>query len=181
MREKTHTTAVVLIPPAELWPPIQAIRQQYDRHFRRWMPHITLLYPFRPRATFEGLAPAFAQVCGALAPFAVELADIQVFRHRREHYTLWLAPEPKDPLRQLQAALGGVVPDCDDVLRHRHGFTPHLSIGQIQGETEMAHLRQALQASWRPLTFTVQAISLIWRGEPPEDVFRVAQHVLLGR
>jgi 2'-5' RNA ligase superfamily len=53
MEQKTHQTAVVLIPPEAVWPPIQALRQQYDRHVRRWMPHITLLYPFRPREEFE--------------------------------------------------------------------------------------------------------------------------------
>jgi hypothetical protein len=41
--QKTHKTAVVVIPPDDLWAPIQALREKYDRHFRRWMPHITLL------------------------------------------------------------------------------------------------------------------------------------------
>ena len=47
MPNKTHTTAVVLIPPESVQPPIQAIRSVHDRNFLRWMPHITLLYPFR--------------------------------------------------------------------------------------------------------------------------------------
>ncbi|MBI5480461.1 MAG: 2'-5' RNA ligase family protein [Deltaproteobacteria bacterium] len=46
---KTHHTAVVIIPPGEIWGPIQAIRQRHDQQFHRWMPHITPLYPFRPR------------------------------------------------------------------------------------------------------------------------------------
>jgi 2'-5' RNA ligase len=180
MSGKTHTTAVVLIPPVELWPPIQAIRQQYDRHYRRWMPHITLLYPFRPRAEFEGLAEGFAKICRDLEPFNVALTEIRSFRHRRGQFTLWAAPEPAEPWRRLQAGLGSLVPDCHDVTRHRHGFTSHLSVGQVQGEAEMEHLRLALQATWRPLAFTAQAISLIWRGEPPDDVFRVAYRVTLG-
>src|SRR5262249_27220192 len=53
----THTTAVVVIPPADAWPPIQALRERYDRQFRRWMPHITLLYPFRPRAAWPAIIP----------------------------------------------------------------------------------------------------------------------------
>ena len=47
MDSATHTTAVVVIPPDDAWPPIQALRQRYDRQFRRWMPHITLLYDGR--------------------------------------------------------------------------------------------------------------------------------------
>ena len=48
MPVKTHHTAVVAMPPPEVWEPIQAIRRQHDRNVHRWMPHITLLYPFMP-------------------------------------------------------------------------------------------------------------------------------------
>ena len=63
MERKTFTTAVVLIPPGEVQPAIQAIRQVHDRHFKRWMPHITLLYPFRPHSEFDQLAERFASAC----------------------------------------------------------------------------------------------------------------------
>jgi hypothetical protein len=46
---KTHKTAVVIIPPEALWAPIQAVRKEHDRQFRRRMPHISLIYPFRPK------------------------------------------------------------------------------------------------------------------------------------
>lgn len=41
MPAKTHRTAVVAMPPPEVWEPIQAIRRQHDRNVQRWMPHIT--------------------------------------------------------------------------------------------------------------------------------------------
>jgi 2'-5' RNA ligase len=177
---KTFSTAAVLIPPDERWPPIQAVRRRHDRHLHRWMSHITLLYPFRPRAEFEALAPRLARACADIAPFRVELAEIRCFRHRRGDCTLWLAPGPSAPWRRLQAALAGVAPDCDDVARHRGGFTPHLSFGQTSDEAAMRALRDTLQAAWRPLAFTAQQIGLIWRGEPPDDVFRVGRTVALG-
>jgi 2'-5' RNA ligase len=177
---KTFTTAVVLIPPIEVQPAIQAIRQVHDRHFKRWMPHITLLYPFRPRHEFDRLAERFAAACEGIQPFRLELAEMRCFRHRRESYTLWLAPEPKDALVRLQAVLGRVVPDCDDVDRHRDGFTPHLSVGQVRGEGQMLALQQALQAAWQPIAFTAREVNLIWRREPPDDIFRVGQTVRLA-
>jgi 2'-5' RNA ligase len=180
MRRKTYTTAVVLIPPAEVWPTIQAIRQLHDRHFERWMPHITLLYPFRARHEFGALAERFAAVCEGLEPFRVEFAELRCFRHRGESFTLWLAPEPKAALVRLQAFLGSIVPDCDDVTRHREGFTPHLSVGQVRGERQMLALKEALQAAWQPIQFSAREISLIWRGEPPDDVFRVGRIVRVG-
>jgi RNA 2',3'-cyclic 3'-phosphodiesterase len=180
MAIKTHTTAVVIIPPIDLWRPIQAIRQEHDRHIRRWMPHLTLIYPFRPRQEFAALAQRFAVLCQAIQPFRIDLAEVRLFRQRRESYTFWLAPEPKEPLVRLQAMLASMVPNCDDVTRHRDAFTAHLTVGQVRGEAQMSRLQQALQADWRPLSFTVCEVSLIWRGDPPDDAFRVSQTVRLG-
>jgi 2'-5' RNA ligase len=180
MQRKTFTTAVVLIPPIEVQPAIQAFRQVHDRHFKRWMPHITLLYPFRPRPEFDQLAARFAVACEVIEPFRVELAELRFFRHRRDSFTLWLAPEPREALVRLQAILGSVVPDCNDVAKHRDGFTPHLSVGQVWGERQRLALQQELQQAWQPLTFTAHEISMIWRGEPPDDVFRIGQTVRLG-
>ena len=180
MGVKTHTTAIVLIPPNELWPSIQAIRKKHDRQVRRWMPHVTLIYPFRPREEFDALAAAFSEVCRSIRPFEVELAQFSSFHHGRESYTLWLRPEPQEPLVGLQQALHGVVPDCDDVTRHRNGFTPHLSVGQVRGKVAMMELLHSLQAGWRRLSFEASEVSLIWRGEPPDDVFCVDRTVELG-
>ena len=60
------------------------------------------------------------------------------------------------------------------------GFTPHLSVGQVRGEQRMLALQQGLQAAWQPITFTVREVNLIWRGEPPDDVFRIGQTVRLA-
>jgi 2'-5' RNA ligase len=178
---KTHSTAVVLIPSPDIWAPIQAIRQVHDRRFHRWMPHITLLYPFRPYAEFAALAPQFAALCEGTEPFPLTLTEIRYFRHRGDHYTLWAAPEPKEALVTLQAALEAIVPECHDVSRHPQGFTPHLSLGQVKGAAHMRAVQEALQAAWRPLTFTAEEVSLIWRREPPDDMFRIGQRVRLGR
>lgn len=182
MTRKTYTTAVVIIPPDELWPPIQAIRHQYDRHSTRWvMPHITLLYPFRPRDEFAMVGERFTLSCAGVAPFVIELAEFRFFHHGHNRYTLWLAPEPKEAVVRLQAALGRVVPDCADVTQYATGFTPHLSVGQVQGKAALEQLRAALQASWQPISFTVSAVSLLWRDAQPDDVFRVVQTVQLGK
>ena len=181
METKTHTTAVVLIPPTEFWEPIQAIRRVHDRQVSRWMPHITLLYPFRPREQFEALARQFGDVCDTIARLDVRLAQFRYFQHGRESYTLWLDPEPGAPLVELQSRLLGVVPDCDDVNRHEGGFTPHLSVGQVRGNQRLGELQEELQTSWQPISFKAKQVSLIWRNLPPDDIFRVALEVPLGK
>jgi 2'-5' RNA ligase len=144
------------------------------------MPHITLLYPFRAHEEFAELAEQFAVVCGGVEPFRVDFGELRYFQHRRESYTLWLAPEPRAALVRLQAVLGKIVPDCDDLVQHRDGFTPHLSIAQVRGEQQMLTLKSELQTGWQPVAFTAHEITLIWRHNPPDDVFRIGQVVQLG-
>jgi 2'-5' RNA ligase len=180
---KTHKTAVVLIPSQEAWPSIQAIRRAHDRHYKRWMPHITLLYPFRPRSEFEPLAERFAQVCSRIPPFEVELGTWRWFRHRSS-YTVWLAPEPEEALVRLQTALWQVVPDCDDVRRHAGGFTAHLSVGQVRGKDALDELLAELRGAWQPIRFWASKVSLIWRngrtaGDSADDAFRVGLSIRL--
>ena len=181
MSAKTHQTAVVLIPPEECWGPIQAIRARHDRQYRRWMPHVTLLYPFRPREQFEAVERRLREACRSIPPFQVQLLEFRHFRHGRGRFTLWLAPEPEEAAVRLQAALESAVPDCDDVSRHGAGFTPHLSVGQMEGYEALAGLQTSLQAGWQPLTFTALTVSLIWRGRPPDDVFQVDRDLPLGQ
>ncbi len=177
----TYETAVVVIPPESWWEPIQIIRRQHDRHIRRWMPHITLLYPFRLRSQFDVVAGEVLAACAAMAPFEVRLAEFREFRHGRHGYTLWLAPEPREALVRLQAALQSAVPDCDGTARHAEGFTPHLSVGQVRGHEALARLKRELKDHWSPLSFVVNKVNLIWRNPPPDDVFRVDRAVRLGR
>ena len=180
MNTKTHKTAVVIIPPEDLWPPIQAIRQQYDRHVRRWMPHVTMIYPFRPREQFDEIAKQLSERCRSIEPFELQFTQIRDFHHGRQQYTLWLAPEPAEKVVQLQTQLQELVPDCADVRRFKSGFTPHLSVGQVRRKANMTHLRETLQAEWQPLSFVLREVCLIWRVQAPDDIFRVGRKVYLG-
>ena len=44
----------------------------------------------------------------------------------------------------------------------------------------MLRLVAELQADWQPVRFAVTSVRLIWRGEPPDDVFQAAAMVPLG-
>jgi len=177
---KTFSSAVVIIPPPELWRPIQSLRARHDRHFARWMPHITLAYPFRLKEQFDSLALQFGEACREIRPFEIELSEFRFFDHGRDSYTLWLATKPPEPVAALQAAIAGVTPDCNDVAQFEAGFSPHLSVGQARGEPAMRKLRETLQAGWQPLRFTISEFCLVWRNEPPDDAFRIGCRVRLG-
>lgn len=178
---KTHKTAVVLIPPEDVWEPIQEIRRAHDRQVLRWMPHVTLLYPFRPAGEFGPAAEALRARLSAIPPFEVTLVRFRHFAHGPASFTVWLEPEPADALRELHRALLEACPDCDDTARHPGGFHPHVSVGQFRGRrAALDRFLARLADSWRALRFAADRVSLIARGDPPDDVFRVALELPLG-
>jgi 2'-5' RNA ligase len=144
------------------------------------MPHITLLYPFRPVVAFEQVTPLITRVCRSVEPFEVQLTRFDFLIHSRRKATLYLIPEPADALKELQKALLEVVPDCDDVTRFTGGFRPHLSAGQVRSQAADALCAKS-QATWQPLAFTLSHVYLIWRNDPPDDVFRIGVTVSLGK
>lgn len=171
---RTPTSAVVWIPPETIWEPIQAIRARYDRHFKRWMPHLTLLYPFRPRERFDEVEPQLRQACAALTPFEADLSAFRSFEHNPQSFTMWLATEPEASFRALQAAVQAAVPDCDDVSRYPGGYTPHLSVGQSHHPQELQGRLDLIRDDWTPKKVQVREIALITRlGENPFFVDRV--------
>ena len=179
MTDKTHRTALVIIPPEEVWEPIQAIRREHDKQVKRWMPHITLLYPFFPKPKFTEAAGQLAPVGWDIAPFEVTLAAFDDFQHGKGSFTLWLRPEPQGAMIDLQTKLWRAVPAFSETRSFEGGFTPHLSVGQVRGRGAKNALVKTLQAAWEPLTFTVSAVSFISRGNPPNDRFQVDRRIVL--
>jgi RNA 2',3'-cyclic 3'-phosphodiesterase len=175
---KTHHTAVAVLPPADLWEPIQAIRRRYDRHMYRWMPHINLLYPFFPGVYFSEVLPLLGTACAQVCAFEVTLTSFRFFTHASGTATLWLQPEPREALDHLQATLRTIFPICDDLSRFANGFTPHLSVGQFRSRHTLQPVLDSLQASWQPLRFSLTAIALLWR--QAAEPFQVAHWVPLA-
>src|SRR5262249_46836412 len=124
--DKTHHAAGGGIPPDDIWEPIQSIRRRYDRQLKRWMPHLTLLYPFRRRADFDEADPELRRACAAVQPFRATLGELRYFAHGRGQFTLWLAPEPAANFVRLQAVLDQRCPDCAEASRHAAGRCPRL-------------------------------------------------------
>ena len=177
---KSHASAVVLCPPKDCWPAIQAVRERYDRNHRRWMPHVTLLYPFAPSEAYgNDLIDRLAVACRSMEPFEAKLCRFRHFSHRGKWNTVWLDPEPADRMVAVQARLQKAFTDYNDVQRFARGFTPHLTVGQVKDDVRDETL-QSLQDAWSPITFRADRIALIWRNDPPDDVFRVYREIVFG-
>jgi poly(A) polymerase len=177
-----HQAAVVLIPPEELWGSIETLRSKHDQHYERWMPHVTLLYPFVPEEHFAEAEALLTEALRDIAPFQVTLSGFNHFEHRG-NVTVWLQPEdrPHGALKSLQATLQAALPQCDEQgSKSENGFTPHLSVGQLP-RSSPAEIRRTLSAwerDWKPFTFEAREVCLISRrGDVP---FEVRRRVQLG-
>ncbi|MFX1477603.1 MAG: 2'-5' RNA ligase family protein [Promethearchaeota archaeon] len=177
---KVYTSALVIIPPQEKWKPIQDIRKDYDRNINRWMPHITLLYPFRPKKEYFKLENQFSEKCKSFKPFEVILKKFKYFKHSRQNYTLWIDPEPNYLLINLQAELLKLFPDCDDVNNYKDGFRPHLSVGQVQNKIAMINIIKNLQSTWMEMKFTLKELYFISRDKDKSSKFEIAKRFLFA-
>src|SRR3954452_14619991 len=153
MAEVTYTTGLVIIPPESAWPPLQAIRAEHDRKLRRWMPHVTLIYPFLPAEQLDRAVGRLAPACATLRPFELTLAAFDSFRHHRDNYTVWLRPEPEEPLVGLQQALWGAAWEGPAPRPPWRRFRPHLSVGQVRGRPALVNWLDELRRGWQPVHF----------------------------
>ena len=172
----THRTAIAIIPPTEVWDPIQSIRVIHDRQYARWMPHMNLVYPFLPRAEIEFAKGRVHSVCSKFKPIDITLDDAKVFRSLSHTYSVWLAPEPWEPLVTLQSAVQKAFPECRPS-KGGSDYTPHLSIGQVYSRDQLDEFLSKVR-SVLPITFRIESISVIRREH--ETPFELAYQVPLG-
>jgi len=175
----THRSAVAIVPPHATWTAIQAIRREHDPAVSRWMPHVNLLYGFAPAAELGEAGRALAALVSEVPPFRVTLERFRWFR-RRGGATVWLEPrcEPPAALSRLQAALVGGFEQCDEQSKKSPlGFVPHLTVGRLR-EPDIEATVARWQEQWTPISFVVDAVAVIHRGE--RDPFTVHGVVELG-
>ncbi len=174
----SHYSALVIIPSSDVWPAIQSIRQRHDSKVKRWMPHITLVYPFIAVEQFDTIAEPIRQACETISPFEVSLSAFKSFRHRRGKHTVWLDPQPNDAVEELRAMISrSIAGFSQQFTKLPRRFRPHLSVGQCQGHEQLSQLVDQLQSEWKPVSFEVSKVSLIWRNDPNDDVFRVETEI----
>ncbi|ELR14540.1 RNA recognition motif domain containing protein [Acanthamoeba castellanii str. Neff] len=85
-------SSIVMVPPIEAWPALQAIRRIHDTGFVRWLPHVNMIYPFVPNQQFPEAAQKLREALASFPAFRVRLRELSFFKHHRS-WTVWLKPE----------------------------------------------------------------------------------------
>jgi len=161
---KTVQSAVVIIPPQEIWDQIEAIRKIHDKSYERWMPHINIVYPFVPCEDFEEYAPKVKKAVSTIKPFTIKLRELKYFVHNQSA-TLWLNPETETKsIHSIQSNLEKEISFCKDLSKLSDtGYNPHLSVGQWVNEVEIKKAQQNFQNDWKEIEFEVSEVYLISR------------------
>jgi len=197
----SYKSALVLLPPASVQPPIEKLREQHDRNFDRWPPHINLIYPFlnQPSKSRQVITERVKNALRDIKPFCLQINSTSHFLHSKSSATVWLKPRDRDSddqgaalcptLLLLQAKLQEEFQECKADLRL---FNPHLSIGQARGEKAAGALEAETEKTmacfvadgavdqllpWS-LNWDVDRVCVIER-EGFKDRFRVVEEVLL--
>jgi 2'-5' RNA ligase/endonuclease/exonuclease/phosphatase family metal-dependent hydrolase len=126
-------TALAIVVPARLQSEVNALRKVHDKAYRRWVPHINILYPFVETSRLrEALALLKSHLADEqLQTIRIEVDDVGVFRHRK-NATVFLKPSKasEDALQRFRSLLTAALGCEESDGTHDGEFRPHLTIGQ---------------------------------------------------
>ena len=173
----THKTALCIIPPENLWEPIQSIRSVHDKAYPRWMPHINLIYPFVPETEFGRIKTQLDSILNASNAFDIEFdaTSFQYFKQKSE-CTFHLRPNVTKAVCDLQKLIQ------DELVKslpiNSRPFEAHLTLGQTT-TSRISDLLIEMKAKWQSMRFPIDRVYLISRENDPNDLFSIKSQILL--
>jgi len=168
----TSHSVINIVPPREIWGPIQSLRTRFVPD-ARCGPHFSFLDPFVLQKHYPEAAKILKEELSTFTPFTVHLNNFDYFIHSRT-VSLFLEPttEPPNGFHELLERCLKVFPQCNDlVLRSKSGkYHPHMTIAKFDSEEKMKEELEKLKAIWSPVKFTVKELYFLSRigGNPFE-------------
>ncbi|KAG2378357.1 hypothetical protein C9374_008500 [Naegleria lovaniensis] len=182
---KTPKSVLCIIPPEEVWEPIQAIRNKYA-NVERWpQPHICILYPFIPKEFYDEGLDILRPILSKIKSFQITLSQFHYFdtiQHLTDDGlgTIHLEPDQYaiEQLRELQQAVMKPFPYCNALVR-KGRFNPHLSVGVFESG-KLKDFMKDFQDSWKSVSFMVKEICIMNRGEDNVSPFEIIHRIPLA-
>jgi 2'-5' RNA ligase len=139
--------------------------------------HVTLLFPFVPRARLEeGVVLELTRFFAPRPPFTLTLVGIRQFPG-----VVYALPEPDDTLRDCMTALWARFPDFPPYEGEFEDVAPHATLAEIEEgvsqEDVLAQIRERTHALF-PLTFPIEDVALL--EEHAADHWRERRRFRLG-
>jgi 2'-5' RNA ligase len=126
-------TALAILVPSNLQTEINALRKIHDKAYRKWEPHINILYPFVDASLLSSAVSTLRTHLSTqpISPFSIKIDDVGTFEHWR-NATVFLRPreESEERIGVLRKALVGALGLDEKEGTHDGVFRPHLTMGQ---------------------------------------------------
>ncbi|OTA93706.1 hypothetical protein M434DRAFT_21305 [Hypoxylon sp. CO27-5] len=126
----SYDTALCIIPSKHLWPPVDQLRSVYDPAYKKWPPHINLVYPFvsvqdLPRAS-ELILSRFQEAGQFIEP-QVRLDSAGYFINKKITFFM----QDSDPIRSSKLTkLRNIILDFLRPGRDSDNSQMHMTVGQ---------------------------------------------------
>lgn len=131
-----YDTALCIVPPQHLWPSIDNLRSHYDKAYRKWPPHINLIYPF---VQVDALPRALDSVQSAVqktSPLQLRLNAAGVFPHRHDN-TIFLYDSDDGLCQKLKELRRSILEAFGQ--KQSGDYQMHMTIGQSEQVNESWH------------------------------------------
>lgn len=161
----------LIIPLTTVPRPLQRQRRRLDPSSRVGLPaHVTVVYPFAPTPVNDDMVVALSSLCGEIAAFTYELADVGWFDDR----VLYLAPRPSEPFVDLTERVVRSFPAYPPYSGAFTTVVPHLTVAEGAPPRTMARAGERLR---RRLPFSGVASEVWLMSEGPAGTSWTLEHV----
>jgi 2'-5' RNA ligase len=162
-RKMNYSTALVVIIPVEFHDSINFWRSQYDKAYPRWMPHITLYYPFAPVDQFPDVAGRIQAAVRGFGSFELNFNQVSHFPQKNKS-TIHLRVENDTKLQELFN--DHIKPALPEIKLSHPTFVPHLTLAQTDKRNTNQMVNQIQEYFQdKNMKMTVNEIYLINRSE----------------
>lgn len=170
MTRPTYAYGVVILPPADLYRDLLAIRDKHPLLRYPAPPHITVKSPFLYRMTGATVIDQLEEICSQWEPFEIRLGGLGVFRRSILYVRVHDNPDLADLHWDLVDGLDGFVETLQGKYEGQE-YTPHLTLADKLAPDDITEARNLLADVTFRRRFVVDRLHLL-RGTGRWDIAR---------